>query len=328
MSLRGDPMHGWSEMPERKGDGIATKMSHEDRLQQKVNAGWQQRSTEIIEKNRRIHHPETAGKGTSTAGSACTLTNTTTGSDRHPKGNNTSIKDEKIQNRHVQGCFERLRKDRSRSSNWSSRMPPTPSSSSSSLIRQEDIQEHNTTSIRQRPRRMTKQGHLEKALHELLTESCTVPTFTSTSARQASHITAPEMVGTAAWASDPNIVMQEGKNQKRAFGHSGYHEEDDEGRAVLTLGGAREMAVVAVAHVMVLSVKAMRLYWRYFRSCLSPRSRLWERMQSGEITLLEAIAVFTIVWVTFCLLFGVYMAYVCFWNVLQNIWVDEMCYDY
>lgn len=307
-----------------KADSDVVELTREDGLSRKVNAYSQKMSTETLEGGRNMRTPqEGAGKRTSAVGSA---SSTTAVFDNQPRRDSTD-KDRKVPNRHVREALERLRKNKSWVDSWNSWMPPTPSSSSNSQIHRVDTQGHDSTPIRQHPRRLTKRQQLERVVDELLIESCTVPTSTSTSALQESRITASGMMDAAAWDIHLNIVMPGGKEQHQMPQKPGHHGEDDEGGAVQVSGGPREKVVLVVAHVMVLSVKLIRLYRHHLCSCLSPRSELWDRIHSGTVTPLEAVAVITTIWVTFYILFGLYMAFLCFCGVLQNIWENET-YDY
>lgn len=326
MSPVRDSIQGQSAMLvllEGKGDAGVAEPSREDGLRQKMNAYSQEMSMETLEEERKMRPQEAAGKRTSPVGSA---SSTAAGFDNQPRGNSTD-KDQKVPNRHVQGALERLRKSESWSGNWNSRMPPTPSSSSNSQIHQADTQGHDSPPIRQHPCRLNKKQQQERLVDELLTERFTVPTSTSTSARQASRITASGMMDTAAWDIHVNVVMPGGGEQHRMPQQPGHHDGDDEGGAAQTSGGPREKAVLAVAHVMVLGVKIMRLYRNHLCSCLSPRSELWDRVHGDATTPLDAVAVIITVWVTFYISFGLCSAFVCFWGALQNTWEDEV-YDY
>lgn len=326
MSPVRDSVQGQSMMIvslEGKGDAGVTEPSREDGPRRMMTAYLQNMSSETVEGSAEMVPQEAAGKRMSPVGSASSAT---AGSDNLPRRDSTD-KDQRVANGHVQGALERLRKSETWNANLNSRMPPALRSSSNSPIHQADTQGRGFTPMAQRPRRLTKKQKLERAVDELLTERCVAPTSTFTSARQASRITASEMMDTAAWNIHFSVVNLEEGEQRRTSQQPGNHGGDGEGGTARTRGGLREKAVLAVAHVMVLSVKMMRLYRNSLCSCLNPRSKLWDQVHNGAITPLEAIATIITVWMTFYISFGLYTAFLCFRNVLQSIWQADM-YDY
>lgn len=318
-----------SVLTKLKDTGVAGA-ALESALQRKKSTVRQQKHMEqMLEKDRVMCGGVVAENEKSVNGPACTRTTTTTTTTTGFSHNvvqvdGTNKKGEKAQNRHVHEALERLRKNSSWSGKRSSRIQPTPNSSLNSKSLQEVAQERGTTSTRVVELNTTKNEHMIRNPNQVLTDHYSVPTFTSTSADQASSTTAAaDRVVKAAWSVEPHsllrkVAVEEAARQPGSRGAGG-----DE-RGIEVSGGLRERVVAMVAQLMVLSVKGLRLYWWYLSSCLNPWSDLSARMHGGELKAVESAGVIVTVMATFYVLYGLYIVPVCFRDALQGIWEDEM----